>query len=554
MKTKNFFLSALCVLTLGMLASCKKAEQEPTPGKDPEPTYAEKPFEKVSLQAEGETVEGVVTDLSIAFKFEKAENFTQAKLIITVNEGWKLVYPTDPDNYDVSSDPDLYFTDPEGKKHHYTVTITSNALPIVDGSKVSVEGGYAISYNVAAKAFVITYQEGMDRSKITLIFAEGALMEGAEVVNPTLDLSEGPAELVIKAGATEKSFPVSIDYTAALGDFKAWGFDEVTTEEQKAKIPSLTVLNALSLKKQVPQFNSGAETQSWWDNSSYEDQIAKMGLLGDYTADRAMIDMPEVDFTIVTFNERDLKGKIISDAEAVKSGKAAESVSSLITMSGCPATWTCWVKSEGTIVSWESAAWWEGVKAKGTSHGLCFGFDADGKLALKHIVPEANIFHAFSDFRKASDFGFNYNERLTDDNFAPFRNDFTLTGEDWAVTGCAYFTPALVVDGYKVRFADVMANNGDTEVVGQGFNGTRTRCYIGRTIDNKIGLATINVKKMNIMQGAYVLADLGWTDVYYVGGDNWQSDSFQPTIVIDGKVVSGQEGQMAKYVIAFDAK
>ena len=56
------------------------------------------------------------------------------------------------------------------------------------------------------------------------------------------------------------------------------------------------------------------------------------------------------------------------------------------------------------------------------------------------------------------------------------------------------------------------------------------------------------------MQGAYVLADLGWTDVYYVGGDNWQSDSFQPTIVIDGKVVSGQEGQMAKYVIAFDAK
>ena len=73
--------------------------------------------------------------------------------------------------------------------------------------------------------------------------------------------------------------------------------------------------------------------------------------------------------------------------------------------------------------------------------------------------------------------------------------------------------------------------------------------------DRKVeNLVQDNVKKMNIMQGAYVLADLGWTDVYYVGGDNWQSDSFQPTIVIDGKVVSGQEGQMAKYVIAFDAK
>lgn len=59
---------------------------------------------------------------------------------------------------------------------------------------------------------------------------------------------------------------------------------------------------------------------------------------------------------------------------------------------------------------------------------------------------------------------------------------------------------------------------------------------------------------MTIMQGAYVLADLGWTDVYYVGGDNYLADSFQPTIVIDGAVVAGQEGQMAKYVIAFEAK
>lgn len=82
--------------------------------------------------------------------------------------------------------------------------------------------------------------------------------------------------------------------------------------------------------------------------------------------------------------------------------------------------------------------------------------------------------------------------------------------------GAAYFNPALVVDGYKVHFADAMANDGDTEVLGQGFNGARSRCFIGRTIDNKLGLATINGKYMTIMQGAYVLADLGWTDVYYV--------------------------------------
>lgn len=556
MKLKNLFMSALCVISLGMLSSCTE--------KTPEgPVYSDKPFDAISLEVDGETVEGVVVDNTISFSFTTAENFSAAKLILKVNDGWKLVFPADPNNYDVSTDPNIYFTDPNGKKVQYVVTITSNALPVADGSKVTVQGDYAVTYNVATKAFVITYAAGMDRSRVTLVFGEGALMEGAKVENPTLDLSEGPAEISITVGTTTKKFPVSIDYTAVLVNPKDWGFEETTTEAQKAKIPSLTVLKSTALKKQVPASNTGKETQPWWDNTGYEDQIAKMGLLGDYAADRQMVDMTTCDFTIVTFNERDYKGKIISDATAVKSGKSAESVQSLITMSGCPAAWTCWVKSEGQIVFKESAKSWTGVNkddygnpAKGTSHGLCFGFDSNGKMGMKRITPDpsADIFHVLGDFRKASDFGFDYGTKLDDTSYKPFRNDFTVAGEDWAVTGAAYFNPALVVDGYKVRFADAMANDGDTEVLGQGFNGTRSRCFIGRTIDNKLGLATINDKTMTIMQGAYVLADLGWTDVYYVGGDNWEADSFQPTIVIDGAVVAGQEGQMAKYVIAFEAK
>lgn len=549
MKLKNLFMSALCVISLGMLSSCT----EKTPDG---PVYSDKPFDAISLEVDGETVEGVVADNTISFSFTTAENFSAAKLILKVNDGWKLVFPADPNNYDVSTDPNIYFTDPNGKKVQYVVTITSNALPVADGSKVTVEGGYTVTYNVATKAFIITYAAGMDRSKVTLLFGEGALMEGAKVENPTLNLSEGPAEISITVGTTTKKFPVSIDYSAVLGDPKAWGFEETTTEAQKAKIPSLTVLKSNALKQQVPAPNTGAETQAWWDNTGYEDQIAKMGLLGDYAADRKKVDMTTCDFTIVTFNERDYKGKIISDATAVSSGKSAESVNSLITMSGCPAAWNCWVKSEGKIVSKASAAWWEGMKAKKSSHGLCFGFDSNGKMGMKRITPDpsADIFHVLGDFRKASECGIDYNTRLTDTEYNPVRADFTFDGADWAVTGAAYFNPALVVDGYKVRFADAMVNDGDSECLGQGFNGTRSRCYIGRTIDNKLGLATINDKTMTIMQGAYVLADLGWIDVYYVGGDNYQADSFQPTIVIDGAVVAGQQGQMAKYVIAFEAK
>ena len=109
MKLKNLFMSALCVISLGMLSSCTE--------KTPEgPVYSDKPFDAISLEVDGETVEGVVTDNTISFSFTTAENFSAAKLILKVNDGWKLVFPADPDNYDVSTDPNIYFTDPNGKK------------------------------------------------------------------------------------------------------------------------------------------------------------------------------------------------------------------------------------------------------------------------------------------------------------------------------------------------------------------------------------------------------------------------------------------------------
>lgn len=174
-------------------------------GKTPEgPVYSDKPFDAISLEIDGETVEGVVVDNTVSFRFTTAENFSAAKLILNVNDGWKLVFPADPDNYDVSTDPNIYFTDPNGKKVKYVVTITSNALPVADGSKVSVEGGYAVAYNVATKAFVITYAAGMDRSKVTLVFGEGALMEGAKVEIQPLTfqkvLQKFPSQLVPQQG------------------------------------------------------------------------------------------------------------------------------------------------------------------------------------------------------------------------------------------------------------------------------------------------------------------------------------------------------------------
>ena len=66
MKLKNLFLSALCVISLGMLASCKKDAGPQTP------VYSDKPFDTISLQADGETVEGVVSGTAVSFSFTTA--------------------------------------------------------------------------------------------------------------------------------------------------------------------------------------------------------------------------------------------------------------------------------------------------------------------------------------------------------------------------------------------------------------------------------------------------------------------------------------------------
>ena len=79
MKLKNLFMSALCVISLGMLSSCTE--------KTPEgPVYSDKPFDTISLEVDGETVEGVVADNTISFSFTTAENFSAAKLILKVND------------------------------------------------------------------------------------------------------------------------------------------------------------------------------------------------------------------------------------------------------------------------------------------------------------------------------------------------------------------------------------------------------------------------------------------------------------------------------------
>ena len=110
-------------------------------------TTATTPFKSVQVEADGEKVQGAVDGTTITFAFDRAENFSGCKLTVEVNTGYQLTYPTDVNSYDMTDDPDLYFKGPDGKTVKYKVIVTSNALPIVDSSKITVDGGYKLTVN-----------------------------------------------------------------------------------------------------------------------------------------------------------------------------------------------------------------------------------------------------------------------------------------------------------------------------------------------------------------------------------------------------------------------
>ena len=87
---------------------------------------------------------------------------------------------------------------------------------------------------------------------------------------------------------------------------------------------------------------------------------------------------------------------------------------------------------------------------------------------------------------------------------------------------------------------------------GEAWNGNRARSYAGITTDGKIGIATFT--NVGTYGGAYILHKMGWADVAQLGTAFYLADGFTPTIIVDGKVVSGSAEATAFYALGFDQK
>ena len=82
---------------------------------------------------------------------------------------------------------------------------------------------------------------------------------------------------------------------------------------------------------------------------------------------------------------------------------------------------------------------------------------------------------------------------------------------------------------------------------------------IGKTFDGKVAIAIVSKEnegdsELTPLQAAYVLNKMGWKDIMCVGVTDWQSGSWKPGLMVDGKLVAGQDTDGSVFVMAFDAK
>ena len=134
------------------------------------------------------------------------------------------------------------------------------------------------------------------------------------------------------------------------------------------------------------------------------------------------------------------------------------------------------------------------------------------------------------------------------------RDGYLDSGTPWDVVSAASGHPWLVREGHLLTRLEMYWNDTGWETaLGEAWNGTRSRSYIGLTYDNKLGVAAVS-EGTGTCQAAWLLYKMGWKDVFYVAGCNYLDDGFTPTLKVGGNVVVGKADQAAQYAIAIDVK
>lgn len=565
---KLFAVVGLASMTA--LVACQKPEADNGKNDEggntkPGPTYADVPFSKVTVTSDSETVEGTIQEEKyIFFHFNKAESFSDATLAVTVNEGYELTYPTTLEHLDLQAEPVLNFKTPENKTVKYWLRFSSDAFPIVDESKIHLQGmeaGKLLTIDNASKTFTVTYdKEQLNYNAVTLVFDEGALQEGATVkTDLTYDFTDGLEQpLVISLGG-DRPYTVKLDVSAYVKLSPAdFGFTDETYKyvDNVEEVPYLKVWRADHIAG-VPCYtldNAWVQANPYeWDYSGgYEDGAGYNGYHYDWTDAFAFLgnwaeDRPTEkcigSICIVTINQEAVSAQMVTNSEySLKLGD----VDGFITIPGYSDNldnWNYMLFANGTVRA----------NPEGAIYRSSIGINAKGKIELATAV-------AVNGQSSVKKIGFQ-------SDHASEVADIAAAATDWDVVSAAWALPWILRDGVAMGWEDLLNNDSArwSESFGQGWNSVYPgHVVIGTTYDNKIGIicnpggadmwdgADTNdndvlaatwgwFKGYTTNQMAWLAQKMGWKDVIVLSGQNGEGTGNASTVRINGKSVFHQE-------------
>ncbi|SDH52211.1 hypothetical protein [Bacteroides ovatus] len=486
------------------------------------------PFKSIYVEVDQERVKAEVIDSkNLSLSFNTAENFAESKIEVELEDGYELIFPYDVNKADLANYPVLNFRSPDNQIQKYWLTIESRAFPVVDVSKIHVvNADVDVTLNSINRQITIAFDKHtMNMADVELQFAEGAMVEGSEIASSLhFDFSERLSQpLVIKQqNGLERTYTVDLNVATAMKDPKSMGFSDVTSNYLSTEqYPFISIYQATTIAN-VPILNNCDETPFSWI-TPYDPSM-----IGDWSESRQTETVSNTKFSVITIDKSKAKAQLKSNKE----GRILmNQVHSLIAMSGKSVVEKTFLCIDGTLVSTKNSgdAGWRSS----------FGFNAEGEVFFGTT--------AICD-----------NRLMKLPYFDSHPGDAYLENAvEWdGITSLACAHPWLIRNGRRMTSAEIINNDGTAWEValGEAWNGNmRMRSYIGVTYDHKLALA-VTSEGFGTNQGAWVLEQLGWKEVIYVGGSYYEANDFVTTLLVNGKVVQGNADQEVMYCVSVDAK
>ncbi len=511
--------------------------------KQPEPVY-DHPFTKVSFTIGDETVEGAVDAKIITAAFNETDDFSDVKIVLELNPGFTVTFPTDLDHANLKETPALNFADKNGAELKYRVNCTSNAFPLKDIKKVKInelEAGANLTlnqYEIAVKMEVGV----LTPEHVTLTIPAEALLSGFTAQEDlTFDFSEGMAQpLVISNGEVQKEYTVKLDVASLIPETpESFGFQDITADfVDVAAHPYLKVFKTAGIA-QIPTMIIHPEEWSggwlpenaWtWDYGWNDWNHEVYHFLGDWEDERPMVSVAHP-IVMVTLDQTAVTGKLVAD---VTDGVALPNLQSLVSVNGPGAAYADHIYDNG---SW--------VKNSDPDNALAFraaiGFTNEGKMSFATLVSEGSP--------------------ATPQQIPVVKKDAEAdlaVATEWNVVQAASHWPFAYRDGIALDSWTLLKNDGLNyaweQAFGLGYNAHyNSRAVIGRTWDNKIAIAVIPngtddysgyVYNFTFIPVGYsynqlcwLCRELGWRDVFPLTFSANSSRDVKANISVNGKLV-----------------